>query len=1163
MSVSDLPMIDIIRPGQSNLSLNSMLTLDSLVIGDLAEPDFSPISESTDISRNAAALKQSQDEDVQRLLVLGSEAHKQGDFKLLRQHLLAALEIQPSNAKVNFNLGVVSRDAGLAPQAEVYFKHAIKNEPTKALYHQALGDLMQMMRHLLFAAQAYEAGLLVSPNHLAMLNSLTGVRQRQRMPREVAELSRRILALDPQSLSASISLTWALLWLGETEEAVDAAGRALQLDPQSLQATAMLQIASKRLGRLDAASAILSEIESRAFARWDNCATASDTFAQFEENDTAEHILRSIVAQRPDFVPALLQLGRYMVLKSNLDEGFRLMSRVVELNPEEGDAQTAVALTMIRNGDFANGWARHHWRWKRSGCEARWDLPMPLWDGTVPLDGKLLVWREQGIGDMVMYVAPAIACRERSIKTVIETNPRLVSLLHRSFPDMIVLSRDTMPENVLVEQNVVAHCPIGDLPHLLELDMENYPGRDGFLTPQPAAVSRLRERYQQLYPGKKLIGISWRSGNSSSAILRSIELPKWMPIFEAANCAFISLQYGDISKDVEQLRADHGIEVYIDTEVDAMRDMDGFAAQIAALDLVISVDNSTVHVAGALGKETWVFVPAAADWRWLKPDRHDTVWYSSVTLLRCNPEETWEPQIDLAADRLKALSDESLIDAREALYIRCGMQSFTYGDLNTAENYFRLTLAQNPTHHPSIAGLGRIAVRTGHAQDALRLLRRATEAAPDIADYHRDLAAALHAGGRLEQAYAALRKSLQLDAADAKALTLGIEIARQLDQSEEAANFCARLLRLDSEHREARLHLAQLQASAGDFDVAATNFQRVLDIYPEDGAAAFSLGCLAFRDENMEAGWAGYAHRFEAGLPASKSELTLPPLQQIWDQPEELSKARVAVRPEPGLKDQILFARWLPSLRRETNFVTAELDPRLIPLIDQTAIRLSLFPTGSLQAEEAVDLDLSTQITLADLGGKYGLDIAQLGASGPYLRVNPDNVATLRRDYLSALGARRLVGLCWRGSDMAIPLKEWLPILQLEEFGFVSLQAGPAQQELHEVFDSLSRSAIRDPSIDPQTNLRGFATQMAAVDLVISIDEVPVHLAGALGIPTICLLPEVADWRWFGAERTDSPWYPTMRLYRQTTDSTWSDVMSAIAVDLRERIAQNGQEKVG
>jgi ADP-heptose:LPS heptosyltransferase len=105
---------------------------------------------------------------------------------------------------------------------------------------------------------------------------------------------------------------------------------------------------------------------------------------------------------------------------------------------------------------------------------------------------------------------------------------------------------------------------------------------------------------------------------------------------------------------------------------------------------------------------------------------------------------------------------------------------------------------------------------------------------------------------------------------------------------------------------------------------------------------------------------------------------------------------------------------------------------------------------------------------------------------------------------------------------------------------------------MHDVFDSMNLAAVRDPLIDPQSNLRGYAAQIAAVDLVISIDEVPVHLAGALGVPTICLLPRVTDWRWFENDRQDSPWYPTLRLYRQTVDGDWSTVMEKIASDLAE-----------
>jgi tetratricopeptide (TPR) repeat protein len=1024
----------------------------------------------------------------------------------------------------------------------------------------AIGELMLMMRHLLFAAEALEAALALTPNDTTILAKLTDVRVKQRMPREVVDLSRRSLALDPQSFAATIALATAQIWLGEVEEAAEAASRALALDPNSLQAAALLQAATRRLGRQEEAATQLAEIERRCRAYWDQCAIAIDVFFQLDEDQTAEHLLRQVIADKPDFVPALQWLGRFMILRGAADEGLALMQRVCELNPEEGDAQTSVSLTLIRNGDFTEGWARHHWRWKRSGCEPKWDLPVPEWDGRKLEEGSLILWREQGIGDMVMYVAPALLCRHLAPRVMIETNLRLRALLQRSFPDMTVVSREELASDFVETHNIVAHSPIGDLPHLLKLNMDNYPGRDGFLIAHPKEVKRLRDRYKLLYPGKRLVGISWRSGNSSSAILRSAELPLWMPIFETKDCAFISLQYGDVSKDVEQLREEHGVEVYVDSEVNAMQDMDRFAAQIAALDMVISVDNSTVHVAGALGKTTLALVPYASDWRWLTLDRTDCVWYRSLSLLRQDQHSDWAPQIAIAAARLRDYSLTQLDDDRRALYLRCAEQAFEYGGYNTAELYFRQILADAPDDHPSLAGLGRIAIKTGHIEDAIGLLRRAVECDPNNVLYNRALVRALTIGGRHEQAFAVIRRLLQIESSDIEGLTLGIEILRHLGNTDEAANYCARLLRVDPENVDARFHLAQLQAGAGDFEVSEGNFERVLEKQPDNAAVQFALGCLALRRGNLTDGWAGFARRHQAGLLPPLSDIGLQSLLPDLNQPEILQHARIAVRPEPGLKDQLLFARWLAPLRQDTAFVAAELDPRLIPLIDQKAARVSLYPTGSLTTEDMRDLELTGEIALGDLGALYGTNEGQLTAGVPYLQFDQARAQQFRAAYLAALQVKQLIGICWRGGEMAIPLSKWLPILETAGFGFIALQAGPVHDEIHGTFNDLGKSAIRDPSIDPQTNLRGFAAQVAAVDLVISVDEVPAYLAGALGVPTITLLPTVADWRWFGQERHDSPWFPTMQLYRQPVHGGWTEIMEAIAGDL-DSLARRSEKR--
>ena len=1135
------------------------ITLDCLIIGDGATDSEASASAPALTSTVSAASKidPAIAAEVKKLLASAHLDHLAGRKGELKAKIEKILKLQPDNAQAHFNLGVLTRDEDKLPEAEVLFRQAVRHDPKNTQYHLALGELMQLMRHLLFAAEAYEKGLELDPNHEGILTNLITVRQKQRMPDKVEQISRHLLALKPQSLKGTLSLAWALLWLGQTDEAAEAASRALSLEPQSIQAAVTLQICLKRLGRADAAAAALQDITARSVELWETCSQAADTFNQFEEGEAAEVILSAVIDRQPNFVPALLQLGRYKILSSDLIEGERLMSRVAELDPEEGDAQTSVALTKVRNGDYAEGWARHHWRWKRTGCEPRWELPVDEWNGEALGDGALIIWREQGIGDMVMYAAPAIACRTLASKVFIETNPRLRPLLQRSFPDMVAVCREDISDTFFADQNIVAQCPIGELPHLLHLDMDRYPGKEGFLIASPEDVGRLRDRYRLLFPGKKLIGISWRSGNSSSAITRSIELPHWAPILETPDCAFISLQYGDVSRDIAELRQSYGFDVHIDADVNPMQNMDLFAAQIGAMDLVISVDNSTVHIAGALGKQTWVFVPAAADWRWLTPDRTDSAWYSSLELFRCLPQESWTPVVARVALRLRGCSIETLAEQRRRQYLRSAKQAETYGNQHVGELYYRAVLAEAPNDHMALAGLGQVALSTGHAEDAIGLLRRAVETEPHAARYWRDYAHALLIGNRASAAAIALREALTLGGDDRAALELGIKIHLALKAREEVGNFCARLLRLDPEHREARLHLAALQASNGDFDGAEGNFARVLAHHPDDATASFSLGCLALRRGDYAAGWRGYTHRFEAGVARPLTNLAIKDITDSVIGGASLKDQRLAVRPEATLRDQIMFARWLKSVRQEAGFVAAEIDPRLIPLLSGAAPGVALFPTGSLNDSDAADLALAGQVWLADLNARYAPDVTALGASVPYLQFDLGKAAALRQDYRAALSCDRLIGLCWRGADLAVPLQLWTPILRQAGYGFVSLQAGPAQQELQEVFNGLDLQAIRDPSIDAQSNLRGYAAQMAAMDLVISVDDVPAHLAGALGVTTACLLPQVADWRWLGQERKDTPWYPSMRLYRQMDDGNWGATLAMVAAEMDELIERS------
>jgi len=163
----------------------------------------------------------------------------------------------------------------------------------------------------------------------------------------------------------------------------------------------------------------------------------------------------------------------------------------------------------------------------------------------------------------------------------------------------------------------------------------------------PKKTLQLRRKYQQLAAGKLLVGISWKSTgiNRRQGLLKSTILEDWTSILSQQECYFINLQYGDVKEELEQFHLQTDLMIYQDEEIDSLQNLDDFAAQVSALDLVISIDNTTVHMAGALGKQVWTLLPYIPDWRWML-EREDTPWYPSMRLFRQSETRNWSGVFD-------------------------------------------------------------------------------------------------------------------------------------------------------------------------------------------------------------------------------------------------------------------------------------------------------------------------------------------------------------------------------------------------------------------------------------------------------------------------------------------------------------------------------------
>ena len=273
----------------------------------------------------------------------------------------------------------------------------------------------------------------------------------------------------------------------------------------------------------------------------------------------------------------------------------------------------------------------------------------------------VLVYGEQGLGDEIMFASCLPEIIDAASRCIIECSGKLEHLFRRSFPRARIYAAAAdrpVPEPGRAEA-IDCEVPSGSLPLYLRQSIGDFPRHDGYLVADPRRVAAWRERLLAFGPGLK-VGISWRGGtHQTRSPLRSIPLSQWEPVFKAADTQFVSLQYGECRGELDELAARQGIRVTHWQE--AIDDYEETAALLDALDLVISVCTSVVHLGGALARPVWIMAPYSPEWRY--GFAGETMpWYPSVRIFRQPSFGNWPAVITTVARELSSL--ESLTGLR-------------------------------------------------------------------------------------------------------------------------------------------------------------------------------------------------------------------------------------------------------------------------------------------------------------------------------------------------------------------------------------------------------------------------------------------------------------------------------------------------------------------
>ncbi len=343
---------------------------------------------------------------------------------------------------------------------------------------------------------------------------------------------------------------------------------------------------------------------------------------------------------KPDSAEVYVNLGNIFKEQGQIDSSLTCYRRALALNPGLADAAAAEANMLLLQGDFAHGWIGTERRWDTSDFDTpKRDFPWPRWNGERLPDGRLLIWGEQGMGDEIMFAGLIPDVIRTGASCVLDCDPRLKTLFARSFPEVVAVSGFAPDRHSDLE--IAAHLPSGSLPGLFRTSSAAFGATTSpYLAADPLRRAELRARYSD---GRKIVGLAWYTANKKTGRSRSIDLSLMAPLFAVSSMRWVSLQYGN-HDDLEKQAAAANAPILVDRDVDQLTDIDAFAAQVTAMDLVITIDNSTAHLAGALGVPTWVLLPFAPNWRWLL-ERSDSPWYPSVRLFRQTKEGDWQSVI--------------------------------------------------------------------------------------------------------------------------------------------------------------------------------------------------------------------------------------------------------------------------------------------------------------------------------------------------------------------------------------------------------------------------------------------------------------------------------------------------------------------------------------
>jgi len=577
--------------------------------------------------------------NCQVLLLHASLLFQLGDIEGALRSNTKLLALEPHNAGAHNLSGLIYVHKKNYKEAESCFKLAIKNAPGHYHPHASLAEVYKSQGNLKLALEEYLRCTLIDPQNAQGFYQCGLLYLSNGDIAHAIESFNRAITIKPDFVTAYEQLAKACFSNKDFQQAISCYQKLLSHSSSKANVLNNMAIIYQADKKLEKARECYSESLRK---QPDNTNIylnlASLDLMENKLDDANSNLLQSIQLA-PDNPVAYNNLGNVLQRLRQPTNAIEAYKKALELRPDYTDAHLNLAYAYLRQGDYLHGWKEHEWRLKLG--TAAYQLTCTTLDKNLPLNGKhVLVKTEQGFGDTIQFIRFLPQLKEKGCRITLVTKPEISLLLSQC--DGV---------NQIVAANESNHSPaeydaglsLMSLPYILDTSLENLPEQSPYIQASPEKLFRWKNYFDNTAIH---VGIVW-AGNPEQANDhdRSTSLSHFLHLDKIPGVRIYSLQYGDARRQLEQLDPHHNI-------TDLGYAWDDTAAIIQHLDLVISVDTSVAHLAGAMAIPTWVLLSDYSDWRWMT-DRHDSPWYPTMTLIRQNKHNDWKELFERVREKLE------------------------------------------------------------------------------------------------------------------------------------------------------------------------------------------------------------------------------------------------------------------------------------------------------------------------------------------------------------------------------------------------------------------------------------------------------------------------------------------------------------------------------